>query len=375
MIVVLDTNSFYGDVYARKQDLTALFAAVDDGLLENVEIWTPRAVVGELARQFRERSERMTKVLGEISFDLSSFSIQRPTIPDTAESRAAEYRDGLERRLCGRHRSIAAHPDASGKILDWAAEHRAPIKTPGPPQPKKGERDLSMFAKRETKPIYGVVDAGIWLTVVEAAQQSDVVLITGNRTDFADTDDPSKPHKLLADELDAAGLNPRRVQICQTVQAFNEQHVRPAEDARAKANAFLADEGKLEALKSEIADAVSWFPLELGEKWDLEVETDSSTLAEFDPTALELVRADLGPDAYFMTIWATGQARFDLTIRKYDASGIDARSPISVYDWDWNESMVAAELEMSARMLVEIRVSDGEDLAVSIEEIDSIPIG
>jgi hypothetical protein len=373
MIVILDTNTFYGDVYAQKQDLTTLFDAVDEGLLENVEIWTPAAVVGELVRQFRERSERMTKVLGEISHDLSSFALQRPAIPDTAESDVAEYRARLERRLSGPHRSIAPHPGTSAKILDWAAEHRAPIKTSEPPQPKKGERDLTMFERRKTQPIFGVVDAGIWLTVIEGAQQSDVALITTNRSDFAHRDDASRPHGLLAGELEAVGVNPHRVQIYRTVRTFNDQHLTPAENARTRASAFLANEGKREALKSEIADAVSWFPLQLGEKWDLKVEIDSSTLAEFDPTALDLVRADPGPDGYFMTIWATGQARFDLTIYKYDASYIDEQSRISVYDWDWNESMVAAEFESSARMLVEVRVSEDESLSVSIEEIDTDP--
>jgi hypothetical protein len=201
MIVILDTNAFYGDVYAQKQNLTALFDAIDEELLENVEIWTPTAVVCELARQFRERSERMTKILGEISHDLTSFALQRPAIPDTAESDIAAYRTRLEDRLSGTHRSIAPHPRSSEKILDWAAEHRVPIKTPGPAQPKKGERDLTMFEKRKTQPIFGVVDAGIWLTVIEGAQGSDVALITNNRSDFAQPDNPNRPHELLAGDL------------------------------------------------------------------------------------------------------------------------------------------------------------------------------
>ena len=371
MIVILDTNAFYGDIYAQKQDLTALFDAVDEELLENVEIWTPTAVVGELVRQFRERSERMTKILGEISHDLTSFALQRPAIPDTAESDIAAYRTRLEDRLTGTHRSIAPHPRSSEKILDWAAEHRVPIKTPGPAQPKKGERDLTMFEKRKTQPIFGVVDAGIWLTVIEGAQGSDVALITNNRSDFAQPDNPNRPHELLAGELEAAGVNPDRVQVYRTVRDFNKQHVTPAADARTKADAFLADAGKREALKSEITDAVSWFPLSLGEDWVLGVEIDSSTLAEFDPSELELVRADLGPGAYFMSIWATGKARFDLSIFKYEAAYIDEQGPISVYDWDWNESMAAAELETSARLLVEVRVSDDDDLSVSVEEIET----
>jgi hypothetical protein len=46
--------------------------------------------------------------------------------------------------------------------------------------------------------------------------------------------------------------------------------------------------------------------------------------------------------------------------------------PVSVWDWDWNESMVAAEAEDSARLLVEVRVEDAE-FAVAIEDVEPAP--
>jgi hypothetical protein len=93
---------------------------------------------------------------------------------------------------------------------------------------------------------------------------------------------------------------------------FNQQYVRPAEAAREQAVALLGDESLRETLMTEISDAVSSFPLELGADWELAVEIDDSTLAAFEPNELDLVRANPAPNGYFMTLWTTGDARFDL---------------------------------------------------------------
>ena len=369
MIIVIDTNAYYRDVYAEGQDLTTLFEAAAGGELDQAEIWTPKGVVEELVRQFSERTERMAKVLGEIKHDLSSFGINRPDVPSSNAAATAEYRARIEGRLDGPSRIIAQHPPDSGRVVEWAAQHRHPIKAQRPQQPKKGERDLSVFEQRKTAPVFGVVDSAIWLTVIEAARRDEnVVLITTNRKDFGDPADPRRPCAQLREDLQAAGIDPERVAICPSVFDFNQENI-PAEVARAEALEFLGDAANAETVKTEISDAVSWFPLELGADWGLGVEVDDSTLASFEPRELEFVRADPGPGGYFMTLWAEGDARFDLGIWKYDASDIPDDGPISVYDWDWNESMVAAEAELPARLLVEVRVRDG-DIAVSIEDVE-----
>jgi len=372
VIVIIDTNAYYGDVYAVGQELTALFRAVDDGDLVDTEIWTPRGVVDELLRQYGERAQRMAKAVGAIKHDLGSFGIQRPLPPSDDEAGIAAYRKRIEDRLAGAHRKIAAHPRDSGKIVSWAAEHRSPIKALQPPQPPKGEPDLRVFQKRETRPIFGVVDAAIWLTVIEAAMQDErVVLITNNRADFADLLDHSKACEGLRAELEAARVNPDRVKIYPTVLAFNEEHVAPTKEAKEHAVEFLSDITNSETLKIEIADAVSWFPVKLDEHWDLRVEIDYASLSSFEPSDLEFVRADPAKEGYFMTLWASGTGRFDLGIRKHEASDIPEDSPIAMYDWDWNESMVAAEVELEARLLVEARVRAG-NIDVSIEDIEPV---
>jgi hypothetical protein len=106
----------------------------------------------------------------------------------------------------------------------------------------------------------------------------------------------------------------------------------------------------------------------VGDGWT-KVAIDDVTLAAFIPSGVELVRADPAPGV-FVTAWVDGDTRLDLGIAKSEAFHIPDLSPISVYDWDWNESMVAAEAELGAQVLVEAVVSDAGDISVSIEQIE-----
>src|SRR4051794_37434752 len=84
-IGILDTNALHGDVFAKRQHLSTMFAAIDSGLVEGVHMWTPPGVVEELRRQFGGRLTRMRKVLGAIEYDLSSFGLKKPEIPKAWE--------------------------------------------------------------------------------------------------------------------------------------------------------------------------------------------------------------------------------------------------------------------------------------------------
>lgn len=370
MIVILDTNALHGDVYAQGQGLSTLFEACDQGLLPDTTVWTPQGVVEELIRQYRERAERMRKVIGAVDHDLSSFRISRPPLPSTDAEGTDTYRQKLTERLTGPGRKVAPHPRDSARIVDWAAQRRAPIVVHEPPSPPKGEPDLRVFAKPKTKPVYGVVDAAIWLTVIEGLRSHhNVALITKNTADFADPADLTRPAPQLAADIEEAGCDAQRVTIYPRVLDFTSDHVEPIRSAVQQAELFLADEGKREALKAEISDTAEWFQPVRYSDWS-PVEIDHITLASFDPSGVDLRRADPAPHGIFITAWVDGDARLDLGIHKGDAIHIPDGSPIMVYDWDFNESMVAAEAEVPARLLVEAILYDSGELSVSIEDVE-----
>ncbi len=372
MIILIDTNALHGDVYADGQDATALFDAVAEGRLVGVDIWTPRGVVHELVRQFPERLQRVRKAIGAIDHDLYGLGVARPEVQKADDATVRAYRARLETRLQGPGRRIAEHPPDIGLAIDWAARHRHPVKPKPPPPPPKNDQDLEPFRKRKPVPVTGVVDAAIWLTVIQAAGQArHVSLISSNSGDFSDGKDKRRPHPKLVEDLEAAGRNPAKVEIFHDLAQFNARHIEPLEQAIKAAQAFLDDGGSLEALKADIADAIEWIPVDLDARWGLRVDIDEAALEAFDPTTVELVRADPGPSGVFMRLRVTGDATLDLGIRKADVADAEAVEVISIYDYDYNESMVAAQAELPACVTVEARLVDG-DLSVAIEEIGPI---
>jgi hypothetical protein len=368
-IVILDTNALHGDVYLVGPGITTLFAASDEDLLERVEIWTPQGVVEELVRQFPERVARMKKVLGAIGHDLASFGID-VELPDRDARALATYRDFLVERLTGPRRKVVGHPRESGKVIEWAAAHRLPIKTQEEANPPlRGEPDLRHFAKPKPRPIFGVVDAAIWLTVIEAAQRTRVALITNNSKDFSDPVDASKPCARLGEDLEIVGVNPGKVEILARPTDFNRRYVRPVAEAKQMVEGFLSSEGRLEALKAEISDSSEWFAASLDEGLGAGVEIDDVSLQSFDVETINLLRADPAVAGVWATLEVNGEGRVDLGIRKGEAIHLPADSPITVYDWNWNESMVAAEAELPVWALVEGHLDQDGEFGISIEEI------
>lgn len=374
MIAILDTNAFNADVNAVGQGLSTLFSAGDEGLLEDVEVWTPKGVVEELVRQYPKRIERIKKILGSVEQELTSFRLQVPDLQAVEDRDVNWYRGSLEARLTGAKRRIVDHPQEVGRVIDWVAMRRYPIRESQPPGVAKGEPDLRHFQKPKTRPVYGVVDAAIWLTVVEAAKQDRVAFITNNSKDFSDPEDRSRPCEQLREDLEAAGMNPEKVEVFPRVIDFNQKFVEPVQEAQERVAAFLGDEGNLEALKAEIADATEWYPLSLGEVQDFEVEIDDAALQRVEVESIHLKRADPAEGGWFATLEAAGRGQIELGIRKADAYGISEESDISVWDWDWNESMVMAEAERDVQMLIEVRgvetSADELDLRISVDDLE-----
>ena len=207
-------------------------------------------MVEELVRQFGERLTRLERDLKKLDYELSSFRL-RPELPSFDSAGVAAYRGDLQSRLGGTNRRIAPYATDGSRVIEWAAQRRHPVKAAGDPE-----------TDSKSLPLHGVLDAAIWLTVIEAAAKDEVALITQNRLDFADAEDPSKPHPQLQRDLQAVGINPDRVQIYDRVNDFNERFVVPVRAAQEAAEAFLGDGIKAEALRTEIEEALTWFSLD-----------------------------------------------------------------------------------------------------------------
>jgi hypothetical protein len=311
----------------------------------------------ELVRQYPERLgdliKKTKKNIKDTRRDLESFGLDVPKEPDVdVDTAIADYRDRLENRLTGQGRRIAENPANVGAAAIWAAQRRTPIKQDGT----------------------GLPDAVVWLTAVEAAGNDNVVLISANSRDFAHPDDATKLHTDLLDDLKAAGLDPDRIRLVPDTYEFIKQFLPPAPNLEVEAHKILENDQLREIINTEISDAVAWLGVEIeGDDWHLGVAVDDAHLAEFGAHDLELIGVEQGTKGLAMTLRVTGEGRLDLGIWKYDAVDILDDSPVSVYDWDWNESMVAAEAEVPVDLVVDVLYSQtdqGPDVAVDVLEVE-----
>ena len=346
MIVVLDTNALWGDVYAEKQWAETLFGAAAER--DDLEVWVPSVVVEELVRQFPDRMRELEGAGKKLRNDAFALGWNLPPLPET-DARIAEYRGRLEDRLRSPGVRIAPPPGRAGLIAEWVAQHRQPIPGDGT----------------------GTVDTQIWLTAAQAADTPDqVALITNNHTDFCDPDDRSRLHETLRGDLDAWGISEARIKVFPRILDFNQQHVLPSLEATEEAGQLLADAASHGRLVSEIETAVSWFPLDADE-WPLGAEVDDATLEDFDVGALRLVRADPGPRGLSMTIEAYGTATLDLGLMKSEAYTLPEGGPLTVTHRDLNEWMVSAQAEVEGSMLLEVLYAE-EDFSVSVDALEPL---
>ena len=322
---MLDTNVFRGDVYAQRSQLRAVFERAASGAYRVV---VPRICVEELVRQFPSRMLELEKEVKAVSEALRAFGLRAPAVPRNVEA-VAEYRDRLEKHLGEDGCEIAEYPADAYLAAEWTAQRRKPIKDGG---------------KEDGK---GAPDAVVWLTVLALARDEDIVLVTANRSDFAEGKQSSKLHATLLEDLKERQIETDRVELVPSLFEFMARYVTPAEDAKAKAEGLLADEATRETLRAEISDAAQWYQVSHRqiEEWALGLDIEAAHLADVEVADIELVAVEPRKEGLDLSLRASCDARVDLMIWKYDAYDLSDEQPIRVYDFDWNESMAAAEIE------------------------------
>jgi hypothetical protein len=341
MIVVLDTNVFWGDVYAQRSHLRTVLERAAGGVFT---VMVPRVCVEELVRQFSLRLQTLGKDAKGVSGTLQAFGIQPPALPETQKA-IEEYRGRLEARLSGEGCEIVEYPEDAYLAAHWTAQRRKPIKDAGRDEGK------------------GAPDAIVWLTVLALAREDQVVLVTANSSDFADPGDPSTLHPTLLSDLDERGVDRDRVELLPRLFEFVARHVASAQDAKARADALLEDPATLETLRAEISDALQWYsvPDRQVEEWALGIDIEAAHLADVEVSEIDLVAVEQSGDNLDLSLRVSCQARVDLMIWKYDAFGLADEHPIRVYDYDWNESMAAAEMERDLVLEIQCQYHTAEE--------------
>lgn len=320
------------------------------------EIVVPRIVVEEAVRQYPDRLrgelERAEKAVRGLGSELAALGLPPPVAPDVdTEAAIARYERDLRERLSSTGCEIAEHPPGVEAAATWASTRRKPFKQDG----------------------RGLPDAFVWLTVLDKAQDDDVVLVTANGNDFADENDPTLPAPELRADLKSRGIHPGRVRLVRTAVEFAAEFVTPAARARGRAAEIIRDPRLRSELDSAVADAAAWFPAAAGDDvlaWDLGADIDELQLSAFDAADFRVLSAEVGANrSVFLTLEAQGEATLDFFVEKGEAIHLPEGSPISIYDWDWNDWFTAAQAVVPALAELEVRFHEPDRFDVSIEAV------
>lgn len=353
MLIVLDTNMFWGDVHAERPWLRAILDGAEHG---DFGVVVPEAVVQELVKRYPKRVaealEETRVAVGRAGKALKPLGLEAPVMAEVDdEELAGGYESRLRGRLSGAGSRIEPHPGELKETIDWAVWRRKPFK-------ESGE---------------GFPDASIWITVLELASDVDrVLLATNNTEDFGDGDDPPGLAPELVADLRKRRLPTDRVQLISDMKILVEEIVKPMAESEARAKRLIDDPNLSRSLMSEVIDAlayteVSQANLELG----VDLDNDPQVVG-LDVEKLELLSAREASDAehLFLEVRAMADLRLNMPVYKADYYIADEDSPVSISREELNDHYFDGEAEVPAWVTLMIHT----DLAVGEVEIEVVDI-
>jgi hypothetical protein len=353
VLIVLDTNMFWGDVHAERPWLRAILDGAEHG---DFEVVVPEAVVQELVKRYPKRVEEALEeirvAVGRAEKALRPLGLEAPVMDEFDEEElAGEYESRLRGRLSGAGSRIEPHPGELQETINWAVWRRKPFK-------ESGE---------------GFPDASIWITALELASDVDrVLLATNNTEDFGNGDDPPGLAPELVADLRKRRLPTDRVQLISDMKILVEEIVKPMAESEARAQRLIDDPNLSQALMSEVIDAlayteVSQSDLELG----VELDNDPQVVG-VDVEKLELLSAREASDAehLFLEVRAMADLRLNMAVYKADYYIADEDSPVSISRDDLNDHYFDGEAEVLAWVTLMIHT----DLAVEEVEIEVVDV-
>jgi rRNA-processing protein FCF1 len=198
-IVVPDTNAFYGDPMMRQRNFRIVLAEHDKG---NFVLAIPEVVLGELPKLFREQLE---SARAKITSGLAGVRALGVEVDDVTLDAQSKYSPDLRANLKKRQVVIAPLPKVTvEELYEQAIVERRPFQSKG----------------------RGFKDALIWCTVRELAADDEVILITNNSSDFAESPKtPTVLHHDLREDLAADGHRADRVKLLASIEDFIAEHV------------------------------------------------------------------------------------------------------------------------------------------------------
>jgi len=265
------------------------------------EVVVPGVVVDEAVRQYPDRLRQAvnrTRILIEsVRIDLQALGQPAPAAPrPDVDALIETYEQALHAALNEPGFRIADPPTETESVGGWAATRRSPF---------KDDRT-------------GTCDAFVWLTVLDLAEQDEVILVSANHNDFGDRDDRTQLAPALLHDIERRGLDPTRIRRVHTIHQLVSLILTPEQRAIRRAQAILDDRGRLAHLIGVISFA-KWSPSRWDsvEDWNLKVDVEDFNLQALDLNELGLESEALEANGDLtMLLRGTGTASFDFFVEK-----------------------------------------------------------
>lgn len=356
MIVVFDTNVFHADVRA---DRSLLRSILDEAAAKGMfKLYVPTVVLEELEKQFEKRSKKVARdinsALGEFSGELRELGLPVPTRMTYDAEDIAGYRAALERRLASVGAEILPIPSDLKPAINWAVHRRKPFK-------ESGE---------------GFPDAVIWLSLLDlvAKEEDEIVFVSSNASDFADSKTKPELARVLKDDVAARGRPRDHVRLVTGIHAFAEEvsqrRLAAVEQAR-----HLAD---LNAFARPIEDAIGYMRIDQRSlRLGLPLDSDPQVIG-WDIGGLEIKDAAELPGGTLL-VDATVEVEALLSLLVYKADyWSEAENPpvtLSIVDGDFNDHYLEAETTTILTLTLQFSADPGgENVEVEIRGVELAPV-
>jgi len=357
--VLLDSNIYKHDLTLDGAKFRLLVSQAAQG---RFGLALPEVVAREVTALYHREIETKLRELGKASRRLRSLRVPvaEQELIDI-EGKTASFREYLESKVLGDGAGeLVGLPDIShDALIDKAVGRRRPFGGKGS----------------------GYRDALIWQNVIALIQGNEAVaLVTDNYKDFAATDGRSLHDDLLA-ELKHAGGAPDSVLLYRDLDSFLKAWVPVEEAALHRVRELLGEEFTRAQLENALATVLAQLALPdegRGFLTGFNIDSEGAWIETLD--SLESVEAtsaySLGGEDASVELSADVAVTVDFLAHKgdlYSAErmydlGDEIDPPFRIYDYDFNESMAAAEATLDLSLTVQATFH------AEAEELDDIEI-
>ena len=362
MYIIIDTSSVNADLKLKNAGIVKLTSKAKD---QGYRVCFPRVVIEEMAKHYSENTAKALKDLkraAKILHDETETLVLNETEVETAEEIVADYLPKLRKRIKELGAEILKLPsrDQQHEILKKAVKRIKPFNSAG-----VGYQDATIWAN--------IMDIMLKFSEHEGIVKPKVILVSSNHTDFCNSD-KFDLHDDLAAELEEIGVPDIAVKIVKTLEdasseltthtdkiisdetlAFFKDPIYASSTFRREVEKLILDKLSFKAFNSS----------EVGLGDIFEDPTIDMMHEDFDYSGIEA--EILSEEEISISLKVSLTCQLDVFVDKSEAYHLE-EGTLSIYDHDWNNHYVAAQLEKQVWFEVNLITSN------NFQEISSFEI-